>query len=135
MPLATTRTSTSSASGTARSSVSISNGADRTGTTAGVIFIWGAPQPLEDRSVLLAPLWAERLQLCRFSDGGNLTAPAELVLFPLGLSAAAEGIVNGEHYEFGERDTLDQQERPVRSENAERAFGLARPVRRQQMRD
>jgi DNA-binding beta-propeller fold protein YncE len=34
MPLATTRTSTSSASGAARSSVSISNGADRTGTTA-----------------------------------------------------------------------------------------------------
>ena len=73
--------------------------------------------------------------MCRFSDAGNLRAPAELVLFPLGLSAAAEGIVNGEHYEFGERDTLDQQERPVRSENAERAFGLTRPVRRQQMRD
>jgi hypothetical protein len=49
MPLATTRTSTSSASGAARSSVSISNGADRTGTTAAVIFIWTLLKPLEGR--------------------------------------------------------------------------------------
>src|SRR5215471_17043119 len=48
MPLATTRTSTSSASGAARSSVSISNGADRAGTTAAVIFICRLLKSLDD---------------------------------------------------------------------------------------
>jgi hypothetical protein len=49
MPLVTTRTSTSSASGAASSSVSISNGADRTGATAAVIFMCALLKPLEDR--------------------------------------------------------------------------------------
>src|SRR5215472_6716990 len=49
MPLAKTRTSTSSASGAARSSVWISNGADRTGTTAAVIFISALLKPFEHR--------------------------------------------------------------------------------------
>src|SRR6516164_10147707 len=47
--MVTTLTSTSSVSGAARSSVSISNGADRTGTTAAVIFICALLKPVEDR--------------------------------------------------------------------------------------
>src|SRR5439155_24591774 len=53
---------------------------------------------------------------------------------PLALWSASERIGNGQHDELSERDTLDQQEGAVGAKNAERAFGLARPVRRQQTR-
>ena len=44
------------------------------------------------------------------------------------LSPPAEGICNREHDELGDRDALHQQQRAISAENAERAFGLARPV-------
>ena len=47
------------------------------------------------------------------------------------LPPAAKGVSDAEHDDFGDGDTLDEQEGAIGAENPQRAFDLAPPVKRQ----
>lgn len=51
--------------------------------------------------------------------------------FLLLLPAAAERVSESEHDNFGDGDTLDEQEGAIGAEDSQRAFDLASPIKRQ----
>jgi len=57
--------------------------------------------------------------------------PAKERMSLLPLRPAAERVSDAEHDEFGDADSLDQQEGAIGAEKAQCAFSLAPPVKRQ----
>ncbi len=68
-----------------------------------------------------------------WEGGGEIAAlPAETVPRCLSRPAAAKRMRDAEHDDFGDGNTLDEEEGAIGTEDAQRALNLASPVNRQE---
>ena len=75
--------------------------------------------------------WRERTGFRNVAEAGDPAKSLESSATVLVLPSAAERVSESEHDDFGDSDALDEQEGAIGAKDPQRAFDLARPVKRQ----